>query len=1011
MMGKTLLQILSSIQYQLVNVKCLPEHEILSISADSRQVDSSTLFVALHGMVTDGHQFILQALEAGCRAVIVEKDRFSQGKDPLFDDVCIISVTDSREAYGHIAAAFYDYPARKLKMIGITGTNGKTSVTYLLEHVLHSKSYRVGVIGTVSYRFIDEEKNPVEIPAALTTPEPLILQELLCRMVRAGVEYVLMEVSSHALDQKRIASLLFDVCVFTNLSHDHLDYHHNMEDYFGSKVELFGKHLKQGGKAVICRGVQRQRDEWSSRLIELCVSRHIFCLDCGDKDTDFVRLVDETYFLNKTVLNIQVEEKHFNLNSQLVGRFNIENLLTALTIGVALGFNVRSICSGLSEVNGVPGRLQQVNGYTDDGSQPMVFVDYAHTPDALEKVLITLSELPHERIITVFGCGGDRDQGKRSLMGEIAAQYSDIIIVTNDNPRSESPAKIIAQIRTGLEKGGVEIRDEQWLIDGVRPEKGFLIIHQREQAIRVAITNGGHDDIVLIAGKGHETYQLNGRGKRFFDDCLEAGENLCSWTCKHIAAAVDGRLVSYNDEKLESVCIDSRTIKPGDIFVALKGENFNGHDFIHQAVAGGCRCIIVSEPVHEPAAGDVGLIIVKDTLKALGDLAAYRRRILKSVTDHTVIGLTGSCGKTTVKEMVAAILQRRWPDGENVPPGRVLKTKGNFNNLVGLPLSLLPIGLKEKAVILEMGMNMPGEIKRLTAISDPDIGCITNVHPAHLLGLHSIEGVARAKEELFSGCRPDSSLVINLDDPFIRQFSRKYKQNKISYSMSDEGIEQGADVWATDVSLTGSGCGCFTLHIKDQQADVVLKIAGLHNIANGLAAAATAHLAGAAFTDIIDGLQDIEPVDKRMETIVTQKGCSILNDTYNANPASMRAGLLTLGQLGTGRKVAILGDMFELGESSGAAHHQIGCFAAKQGVDQLIVVGEFAEQVGEGAVGCGMKKSRIISFATKEEMMCWLNESEFVKELDKHDWLLVKGSRGMGLEAVVELLVPLINKE
>lgn len=1001
--SKRLTQLLSGIEYQFVTFQHLPQYEILSISADSRQVDESSLFVALTGTITDGHQYIAQAVESGCRAVVVEQGWLPE-QPALFKDVCIVSVADSHEVYSRVAAAFYDHPAQKLKMIGMTGTNGKTSITYLLENVLQSQSCRVGVIGTVSYRYMDGADNLVEIPATLTTPEPLVLQKLLHRMVQAGVEYVLMEVSSHALHQKRLGSIAFDIAAFTNLSHDHLDYHQDMESYFQSKLLLFSQYLKQDGKAVICRGVQRQKDEWSNRLIELCRTLHIPCLDCGDKK-GIVQLVDHRCRLDKTVLEVEVEKKRFSLSSHLVGRFNIENLLTAFTIGVAAGFDVESICTGLSGVTGVPGRLQRVKGCVDDESQPIVFVDYAHTPDALEKVLTTLAELPHKMITTVFGCGGDRDQEKRPLMGEIAANYSHVIIVTDDNPRSELPETIARQIRRGIEKRGVTMRQEQWLKEATGAEKGFLIVHKREQAIRMAITKAGQDDIVLIAGKGHETYQLSRRGKRFFDDCLEARKNLCAWTIKRVVAAVSGRLTLSVDERLRSVSTDTRTVKPRDIFIALKGENFDGHDFISEAVAGSCGCLIVSQLAPETIAGGVPQIVVQDTTKALGDLAAYRRRMLKAVSAPVVIGITGSSGKTTVKEMVAAILQRQWPDGDNVPTGRVLKTKGNFNNLIGLPLSLLPIGVKEKAVVLEMGMNRPGEIERLTKISDPDIACITNVHPAHLLGLHSIEGVARAKEELFAGCRHDAGLVVNLDDPHIHQFAKKYKQNKIYFATTREGIQKGAQVWATDVSLNGSGCARFILHIKEAQAHVVLRVAGLHNVDNGLAAAAMAHLAGATLTEIAGGLQDVRSVDKRMETIVTKKGCSILNDTYNANPASMQAGLMTLCQFTTGKKVAILGDMLELGIISDKAHYQIGCFAAEQGVDQLIVVGEFARWVAEGAISSGLKKSLVVTFDRKEELIRWLNESGIVNNLGKDDWLLVKGSRGMKLETIVDLFM------
>ncbi len=767
--------LLSGIKCKLLTKQNVPQQDIYNISVDSRNVNSRALFVALSGSTTDGHEYIADVVKAGCRVVIVE-DGWIPEREDYYKDICVLSVSDTHEVYGRLAAAFYDHPAKNMKIIGITGTNGKTSVTYILEDVLKSQSLSVGVIGTVSYRYADSNNNLVDTPATLTTPEPLVLQKLLYQMSREGVEYVLMEVSSHALYQQRIVGIQFDVGVFTNLSHDHLDYHQDMEKYFQAKMLLFRNYLKQEGQAVVCRGVRRHNDIWAPRLTELCQQAGIPYFDCGDESA-FVQLVNHTCHVDKTLLDIEVSGKRFSFNSLLVGSFNVENLLTALTVGLAIGIDVRLLCQEIGGIRGIPGRLQRIMGCTDDSSNPIVFVDYAHTPDALEKVLMTLSELSHEKIITVFGCGGDRDQEKRPIMGGIAAQYSDVVVLTDDNPRSELPEKIIDQIRSGVEKKCLKIRDLQWLQEGPTLEKGFLVVPQRKRAIRMALTGCKPNDIVLIAGKGHEKYQLSGHKKRFFDDCLEARNCLCSWTIKRVLAAVNGNFADYEENRLGSVSTDSRTVNPGDIFVALKGDNLNGHDYVHQAIANGCGCVIASETVKQNELEDVPQIIVEDTLKALGDLAAYRRQMIQTVSEPIVVGITGSCGKTTVKEMVASILKNKWPDGNEVPEGRVLKTIGNFNNLVGLPLSLLPISLKEKTAVLEMGMNRPGEIRRLTEISDPDIACVTNVHPAHLLGLHSIEGVAQAKEELFAGCRDDTVLLsiwmIRIFFSFPRSIRRK----------------------------------------------------------------------------------------------------------------------------------------------------------------------------------------------------------------------------------------------
>ena len=387
-----------------------------------------------------------------------------------------------------------------------------------------------------------------------------------------------------------------------------------------------------------------------------------------------------------------------------------------------------------------------------DESRPIVFVDYAHTPDALCKVLMTLAALPHRNLFCVFGCGGDRDTGKRPVMGSIAGRLSDVAIVTDDNPRSESSEKIIEQILPGLNESGAGKERRPGCNGEKRRSGAFLSCRSREEAIAAAIEAAGPEDIVLIAGKGHEKYQIGPGGKRFFDDYLEAQEALIGWNCTSIGKAVNGTFAGNPaGPTFREVSTDSRSLAAGDIFVALQGDNFDGHDFLPQAVAAGAGCLVVSKAAEFEKYSDMPRFLVQDTQVALGNLAGYRRRLLRSISNPLVIGITGSCGKTTVKEMTAAILQRRWPDGPEAPAGRVIKTKGNFNNLIGLPLSLLPLGVKHRAVILEMGTNHPGEIAELARIAEPDISCIVSIHAGHLEGLQSLAGVAAAKEELFAG--------------------------------------------------------------------------------------------------------------------------------------------------------------------------------------------------------------------------------------------------------------------
>jgi murE/murF fusion protein len=1010
---KTLQTLLQGVDYTFVRDSSRGSKKDISIdfvTSDSRKVHTGSLFVAITGAEFDGHDFISGALANGCVAVICEAGRVDRQQFGEWDTI-LIEVEDSGKAYGLIAANYYGRPAEKLVLIGVTGTNGKTTVTFLLEQVLLHAGLKVGVIGTVNNRYIGQNGEKVVLPTRFTTPEALMLQQLLREMVDAGVHYVIMEVSSHALAQNRISNIRFKVAAFTNLSRDHLDYHDSMEDYLSAKLKVFTEHMAGDGTAVLPIDTGgRDEQVWHAPLVASC---RIFCKNIiywGEGENADIRLLGYDSRLEKTALDVQLnEEKKIRLWSPLVGRFNVDNILTVFGLSSSLKIDLRRVVGGLEKAIGAPGRLERVVDLLDEPMQgPAVFVDYAHTPDALEQVLSTLASLPHGELFCVFGCGGDRDTGKRPVMGEIASRYSDVVIVTDDNPRTEEPNHIVDQILAGINMAEFDQMHAERLEKRIIGHKSIVVERDRENAIRLAITCAGNGDVVLIAGKGHETYQLSIRGRRFFDDMLEAKKVFYSWTNKRIAKSVEGKISAGGSDVqlLGEVTTDSRQVSEKSIFVALKGENFNGHEFGFQAVENGAVCLLVEKEIELPAGTDVNQVIVSDTLTALGDMAAYRRKQLEKVCNQTVIGITGSCGKTTVKEMVASILRRKWPEGPEHPEGCVLKTQGNFNNLIGMPLSLLPLNIKHRAAVLEMGMNQPGELRRLVKIADPDISCIVNIHGAHLEGLHSIEGVARAKEELFAGTKKKGILVVNLDDPRVSSLAEKYEHVKIMFTVLEENRHKKPDLWATDIDLKKTGVITFTLHYHKEKEDIYLYAAGEHNVSNAMAAAAIACSSGANIQEIAAGLADFRPPDKRMEMMRAKGGYDLLNDTYNANPASMAAGLKTLKQMARKSSAVILGDMLELGETAREAHYELGRLIAELEIERVGLLGQFKEEIRKGALAGGGDSVYIRLFDEKQFAVDWVNELVAEKKLGQDDLLLVKASRGLRFETIVAELVP-----
>ena len=468
-----------------------PQVEVRGLAYDSRRVKPGYLFLAIKGHSKDGHQFIGEALERGATTVVIQYDADQErwAKD-WKKAQAIVKVKDSREALSRLSLNFYRPDFNKLTLVGITGTNGKTTTSYLMESILKEAGKEPGVIGTVNYRFKGLVKE-----APVTTPESLELMEILREMNHRGITHVIMEVSSHALEQGRVEGCPFKVRVFTNISRDHLDYHGTMEAYFQAKAKLFNS--KEGDGADRSVGIINVDLPEGKRLVSII---DIPWLGFGLSEYAHVRAQDIHATKDGIRFRLITPKGETEIRSSLLGTFNIYNILAASGAALALGIGLNQIQRGIEKIKLVPGRMEPVS----NNRGLFIVVDYAHTPDALSKVLETLRPLVSGRIITVFGCGGDRDKGKRDLMGKVAAQGSDMVIITSDNPRTEDPMGIIRAIEQGIKESG--------------SKTPYQIFEDRRQAIQMAIEVAKPDDLILIAGKGHEHYQIIGTTAREFDD-------------------------------------------------------------------------------------------------------------------------------------------------------------------------------------------------------------------------------------------------------------------------------------------------------------------------------------------------------------------------------------------------------------------------------------------------------------------------------------------------------------
>ena len=916
-----------------------------AVRNDSRAIEPGDVYVAVRGIRADGHAFVQAAIERGAAAVVVEH--------AVEAAVPQVIVPDGAIALGVLVGRALGDPARAMTLIGITGTNGKTTTTYLVEAMLAAAGAPAGVIGTVEYRWRERgELRTVDAP--YTTPTPQVLHETFAAMRAAGCSHVVMEVSSFALSMARVAGLQFAIGAFSNLTQDHLDVHGSMAEYLEAKRRLFSDHLAgpgaPAGTAVV------NVDDPAGEAMAAGAPGRVLRVSVGGHPAD-VRVIEQRSTIRGITARIATPRGELAIEARpLIGHYNVANLALAVGIGEALGLPHEAIARGIARLPGVPGRVERVANPADLD----IFVDYAHTPDALRNVLTALRPLTRRRLICAFGCGGDRDPTKRPKMGAEVAALADLGVVTSDNPRTEDPRAIIEQILAGIP----------------RP---FAVDADRARAIRAAIGEAVPGDVVVIAGKGHEDYQIVGTTRHHFDDREHAAAAVAaraSRTVAELAGDAGGAVTGAGSEApIHRVVIDSRIAAPGDLYVAIRGETHDGHAFAGAAVAAGAAAVMVERPVDAAAPA----ITVGDTRLALGALArAHRAR-----WPGRLIAITGSAGKTTTKELTRAALALAGP---------TRAAEGSLNNETGVPLSLLGLRPFHAFGVIEMGMRGAGQIEYLTRIAAPDVAVVVNAGTAHLELLGSTDAIAAAKAEIWLGLRDGGTVVRPADDDRLAGWARRHRPDARHVTFG----EAGADVALAGYRPTDSGAELELAAFGDRRA-LVLGLVGRHAALDACAALAAALAAGADLDLALRGLALARPPALRGE-IVELGGRRVIVDCYNANPASMAAALQALAERAhavadhghPGTAIAVLGDMLELGDHGAAAHHEIGELARELRVGV----------VGLGALGAAIAESAGGELATDPADAA----ARALARTRAGDWILLKASRGMRLERVLDAI-------
>ncbi len=843
--------------------------------------------------------------------------------------------------------------------IAVTGTNGKSSVADFYYQILNLNKNKAASIGTIGIQQ-NNKKNSVEN----TTLDPIKLREVINNIISNKVNNIILEASSHGLKQNRLDGLLFDIGIFTNLSHDHLDYHKNFKDYLNSKLYLFNNLIKKKGTIITDPTIPQFK-----KFKSLVKKKNLRLLSILNSNAD-LELVSHKYENNHQILTIREKNKKkiIKLNLDLIGKIQIKNVLMAILAATKSGLNINSIAKSIIKLKPAEGRLEKIGKLKNNSK---VILDYAHTPEALETILKNIKEqFPKAKIRLLFGCGGDRDRSKRSKMGKIASKFADLIYLTDDNPRSENPKKIRNDIKKGIKT------------------KSIKEIPNRKKAIRYCINDLSCGEIAIIAGKGHEKTQ-NYNGKNFF--LSDRKEILKSISLKNNKLFKDMRLNIIQDKtkllikklKCNQVSINSKNCKQNDIFFAIKGKKNDGNKFLKEAIKRKSSLVITNKinknlPLNKQ-------IKVKDTLKFLIECATDYRSNIKS----NIIGITGSCGKTSLKELLGNSMKKI---------AETYFSPKSFNNKFGVPLSLLNLRQDKKFGIFEVGMDKKGEIDLLSKIIKPNIGIITNISYAHSKNFKNIKGIAQAKSEIIDNIKSGGKIILNQDDLFFKFLRTKaLKKNLKIFSFSLRNKKSYANL--VKIIKIGSKFKIY-FRVNSKVNYYYSNNSSNHHIQNLLAAITAISLffeldkiPKNIFLDFKfpEGRGDISKLEFRNKII------NFVDESYNSNPLSLKTSLINFANINAKKNIKhiLLGDMLELGKHSSTHHLSISKIINKLKIDKVHIYGKDIKKTYQG-----LKNSKKGLILTNILQINYLIN----KILSNKDYLMVKGSNSTGLYNQSQLL-------
>ena len=935
--------------FKNINLK-FKSHFFSGLSFDSSKCKKNHIFFAIKGNKFDGNKFINDAIKKGAKTVV------SNGKyEGIKNNILFIKSLNVRKLLAE--TSFKVYRKKPKNLIAVTGTNGKSSVANFYLQILKLNKKTVASIGTLGIH-TDSKKTEV----LNTTLDPLQLGKQLMKLKKKNIDNLILEASSHGLKQSRLDGLKFTTGIFTNLSHDHLDYHKSYNDYLNSKLHLFKKLLNKNSNIITDLNIPEYK---KIKLIALKKKSNLKTI--SDKYGD-LSIISHKYDGEKQLVKIKYKKKIYKFELNLIGKIQLKNVLFSMIASHLSNISFENIVNSTHKIKPVYGRLEKVGSIKNNS---LVILDYAHTPDALKTCLQNIkNQFENKSISIVFGCGGDRDKFKRPSMGKIANEFCDRIYLTDDNPRNEDPKEIRKSISKKINKSK--------LYD----------IPNRAQAIDQAIQDLSTGEILVVAGKGHEKIQDYGKFKKFFSDkdwiikSIKKKNKFLKNDFKiNILKEVSNNKNLSIKTKIRKASINSREIKKNDIFFALKGRRKDGNSFIKEAFKNGASLAIVNK--INKSIKKKNQIKVKNSLNFLTKAS----EIIRQNSSPKIIAITGSCGKTSLKEMLKKTLSKF---------GTTSSSPKSFNNKYGVPLSLFNLNPMHDFGVFEVGMDKKGEINYLSKIIKPDVGIITNISYAHAKNFKNIKQIAMAKAEMINNIVTNGTIVLNADDLFFnlhKKIALKKKLKVLTFSINKK----------SNIRLK---------YIKKEKNK--FKISIIINKKNKFFYSSTNYKSFIynllATITIISIFKDPTRLNKNTfqnmncpagrgdisKLRLYNKNINLIDESYNSNPLSLKSAVENFNLINTSNnKYVILGDMLELGKHSKSLHRKITPIINSTSINKVHILGN---HIKETYKNIDPSKKGFILKETSQIIDLIKNE------LNNNDYLMIKGSNSTGLNKFVKQL-------